>query len=151
MRQTIPENLPDYDRARIIERPDGFHWQSKDNGREYGPFATLVEAVAGMQAAKETGYEPGVSLEEAKPDSVRRYGLRGSSSSPESTRQPVGQGASSDMSMSRRASSTVSNGSMAATDYPGAAYTSAHPRMSGAANVLAAGMDPRYARDPEGY
>ena len=66
MTQKIPETSPDYDRTRIIERPDGFHWQAKDTGREYGPFATLVEAVADMQAAEDTGYEPGESLAEAE-------------------------------------------------------------------------------------
>jgi hypothetical protein len=66
MTQRIPETPPDYDRTRIIERPDGFHWQSKEDGREYGPFPTLFDAVADMQAAAETGYEPGESLEEAE-------------------------------------------------------------------------------------
>jgi hypothetical protein len=66
MTQKIPETPPEYDRTRIIERPDGFRWQAKDTGREYGPFATLMEAVADMQAAEETAYEPGESLEEAE-------------------------------------------------------------------------------------
>ena len=39
MTQPIPETTPDSDRTRVIERPDGFYWQAKDNGREYGPFA----------------------------------------------------------------------------------------------------------------
>jgi hypothetical protein len=66
MTQKIPETSSDYDRTRIIERPDGFYWQAKDSGREYGPFPTLVEAEADMQAAEETGYEPGESLAEAE-------------------------------------------------------------------------------------
>ena len=66
MTQKIPETPPDYDRTRIIERPDGFYWQAKDTGREYGPFPTLIEAVTDMQAATETAYEPGESLEEAE-------------------------------------------------------------------------------------
>lgn len=66
MTQKIPETLPDYDRTLVIERPDGFYWQSKEDGREYGPFASLVEAVADMQAAEETSYEPGESLQEAE-------------------------------------------------------------------------------------
>ena len=51
MTQAIPETPPDYDRARILERPDGFYWQDKDGGREYGPFATLLEAVQDMESA----------------------------------------------------------------------------------------------------
>jgi hypothetical protein len=67
MTQPIPETPPDYDRTRIIERPDGFYWQSKDGGREYGPFATLLEAVQDMQyETDESSYEPGETLREAE-------------------------------------------------------------------------------------
>lgn len=66
MPQAIPETPPDYDRTRIIERPDGFYWQAKDGGREYGPFETLVEAVADMQALEEPAIEPGETLAEAE-------------------------------------------------------------------------------------
>ena len=65
MPQVIPETAPDYDRTRIVERPDGVYWQSKDGGREYGPFATLLEAVQDM-AAGEAASEPGETLEEAE-------------------------------------------------------------------------------------
>jgi hypothetical protein len=65
----IPETPPDFDRTRIIERPDGFYWQSKDGGRDYGPFATLLEAVQDMQYTDEsTDYEPGETLAEAEAD-----------------------------------------------------------------------------------
>jgi hypothetical protein len=50
MTQIIPETPPEFDRTRITERPDGFYWQAKDDGREYGPFATLLEAMQSMQA-----------------------------------------------------------------------------------------------------
>jgi hypothetical protein len=67
MSPTIPETPPDYDRTRILERPDGFYWQSKDDGREYGPFATLLEAVQDMQYKEEdTSYEPGETVQEAE-------------------------------------------------------------------------------------
>lgn len=66
MTPKVPETSADYDRTRIVERPDGFHWQSKEDGREYGPFPTLFDAIADMQAAAETGYEPGESLQEAE-------------------------------------------------------------------------------------
>jgi hypothetical protein len=67
MSPTIPETPPDYDRTRIVERPDGFYWQSKDDGREYGPFATLLEAVQDMQSSdEETSYEPGETVQEAE-------------------------------------------------------------------------------------
>ena len=67
MTQVIPETPPEYDRTRIIERPDGFYWQEKDGGREFGPFETLLEAVQDMQAGGAEGApEPGESLAEAE-------------------------------------------------------------------------------------
>ncbi len=66
MKQIIPETSADYDRTRIIERPDGFYWQASQDGREYGPFATLLEAAQDMQYRGETAYEPGETLEEAE-------------------------------------------------------------------------------------
>ncbi|OGA69222.1 MAG: hypothetical protein A3G83_11090 [Betaproteobacteria bacterium RIFCSPLOWO2_12_FULL_68_20] len=54
------------ERGKIIERPDGFYWQSKDDGKESGPFATLAEAEESMRSDGETEYEPGESLEEAE-------------------------------------------------------------------------------------
>jgi len=65
MPKAIPETPPEYDRTRIVERPDGVYWQSKDGGREYGPFATLLEAVQDMEAGESTS-EPGETLEEAE-------------------------------------------------------------------------------------
>jgi len=66
MTQIIPQTPADYDRTRIIERPDGFYWQAKEDGREYGPFATLLEAVQDMQSSEETAFEPGETLKEAE-------------------------------------------------------------------------------------
>jgi hypothetical protein len=48
MRPAAPETPPDYDAPRIIERPDGFYWQDKASGKEYGPFPTLLEAEQDM-------------------------------------------------------------------------------------------------------
>ena len=66
MTQKIPETPADYDRTRIVERPDGVYWQDKESGREYGPFATLLEAVQDMEADGEAASEPGETLEEAE-------------------------------------------------------------------------------------
>ena len=66
MPKAIPETPPDYDRTRILERPDGFYWQAKDGGREYGPFASLLEAVQDMEAGGEDAQEPGETLQEAE-------------------------------------------------------------------------------------
>ena len=66
MKTVIPETSPESDRARVIERPDGFYWQSKDSGKESGPFATLLEAVEDMQYSADSDYEPGESVEQAE-------------------------------------------------------------------------------------
>jgi hypothetical protein len=66
MIKRAPEPLPDYDRARVIERPDGYYWQDRDTGEEYGPFPTLLEAVEDMEYNDESDYEPGESLQEAE-------------------------------------------------------------------------------------
>ncbi len=62
---TIPETRPDYNKTRVIERPDGFYWQQKASGEEFGPFATLIDAVSGMENGG-ANLEAGESLEEAE-------------------------------------------------------------------------------------
>lgn len=66
MSQPIPQTTPDFDRTRLIERPNGFFWTSQEEGREYGPFDTLLEAVLDMQAADESPIQPGETLQEAE-------------------------------------------------------------------------------------
>jgi len=69
MSRTVPAGTPEDDRSRIVERPDGFYWHSEDREKEYGPFPTLLEAVADMQAAGDSGdteFEPGETLAEAE-------------------------------------------------------------------------------------
>jgi hypothetical protein len=62
MTQNIPTTPAEFDETRIIKRPDGIWWQSRDGGREYGPFDTLMEAVADMQAAEDA---EGAEVEDA--------------------------------------------------------------------------------------
>ena len=50
----------------ITRRPDGYYWIGPDDSREYGPFATLLEAETSMQAAEDRSPEPGETLEEAE-------------------------------------------------------------------------------------
>lgn len=64
--QMIPETPPEYDHTRIIERPDGFYWLDKGTNEEYGPFPTLVAAVADMDYKADSDYEPAESLQEAE-------------------------------------------------------------------------------------
>ena len=67
MPPVIPQTPPNYDSTRIIERPDGFYWQDKKTDKEFGPFATLLEAVADMEAAgAESEVEVGETIAEAE-------------------------------------------------------------------------------------
>lgn len=54
--------LPD----RVVERPDGFYWESKETGEAYGPYATLAEAEAAALAGGDGEYEPAETLQEAE-------------------------------------------------------------------------------------
>ena len=53
-------------RTQFIERPDGFYWQEAKGGKEYGPFATLVEAEADALSNEITDFEPAETVEEAE-------------------------------------------------------------------------------------
>jgi hypothetical protein len=66
MKKVRPKTPPESDRARVIERPDGFYWQSKDSDKESGPFTTLLEAVEDMQYNADSDYEPGETVEQAE-------------------------------------------------------------------------------------
>jgi hypothetical protein len=65
MAMMIPETPPDYDRARVIERPDGFYWQDKDTDRTYGPFASLWEAMEDMKYNADPDLEEGPEVSAA--------------------------------------------------------------------------------------
>ena len=66
MTQKIPETQADYDRTRIIERPDGFYWLDQESGAEYGPFAQIWEAVQDMEYSAEPEMEVDEDLHEAE-------------------------------------------------------------------------------------
>jgi hypothetical protein len=61
----LPESGADDDTTRILERAGGFYWQRRDDGREFGPFATLAEAIADRESA-DSDQEAGEPLDEAK-------------------------------------------------------------------------------------
>jgi hypothetical protein len=54
--------------GRVIERPDGFYWESKKAGELHGPYQTVAEAEADMLAdgAAEAGLDSGETLQEAE-------------------------------------------------------------------------------------
>ena len=51
---------------RVVERPDGLHWLALDGQQEFGPFATLDEALAAMNESGDEAPEPGQTLAEAE-------------------------------------------------------------------------------------
>lgn len=70
----IAESLvPAFDNARIVERPDGFHWTSLDGRREGGPFATFVEALCDMEREDVDEEPAALSLEEAEADTAQDW------------------------------------------------------------------------------
>ena len=62
--RTSPEEAARPD--RVIERPDGFYWESKQNGEAHGPFATLAEAEADLLSGGTAEFEPADTLQEAE-------------------------------------------------------------------------------------
>lgn len=66
MKPAIPETPAEYDHTRIIERPDGCYWIDAMTGEEYGPFASLLEAIQDMEYNADSDYEPGETVEEAE-------------------------------------------------------------------------------------
>ena len=65
-RRRIPAGKTKENRARVVERPDGYYWLAEEAQGEYGPFPTLSEAVTNMEGAGNGAYEPGETLAEAE-------------------------------------------------------------------------------------
>lgn len=53
-------------RGHVVERPDGFYWEAKDEDKAYGPFPTRAEADADMLSAGDEELGPAESLQEAE-------------------------------------------------------------------------------------
>lgn len=51
---------------RVIERPDGFYWESKKDGEAHGPFTSLAEAKADMLSGGTAEFEPSDTLQQAE-------------------------------------------------------------------------------------
>jgi hypothetical protein len=66
MKQAIPGTPGDFERKRILERPDGFYWENRETGEVFGPFSTLLDAANDMEYAPEGGLEVGETLGEAE-------------------------------------------------------------------------------------
>jgi hypothetical protein len=66
LRQAAPPVEPTADEPRIVQHPDGYYWLA--DVHEVGPFSTLEEARADMEAAEaaDSGIEPGETLDQAE-------------------------------------------------------------------------------------
>jgi len=68
MPRAKPETMPEFENARIFERPDGFYWRSTDTGEESGPFKTLSDAVEDLEFNADSEVDIPDTLEEAEAD-----------------------------------------------------------------------------------
>lgn len=50
----------------VVQRPDGYYWRSAEGRAEVGPFGSVVEAEADLNASADDSPEPGESLYEAE-------------------------------------------------------------------------------------
>ncbi len=63
--KAVPETSAD-NVEQIMSRPDGYYWRAPGSKQEFGPFASLEEALADMQSSDEESPAPGETLQEAE-------------------------------------------------------------------------------------
>ncbi|MDP1656673.1 MAG: hypothetical protein Q8K91_01160 [Hylemonella sp.] len=51
---------------QVMARPDGYYWRAPGSKQEFGPFASLEDALADMQSLDEESPAPGETLQEAE-------------------------------------------------------------------------------------
>lgn len=66
MPEEVTEPESDNGRDRIVARPDGYHWLAPDGKQEFGPFETVEQARADMDAADDRALASAVTLPEAE-------------------------------------------------------------------------------------
>lgn len=64
--QPVPGTDVELEGMRIVERPDGYYVQLLAEGREAGPYESLVEAIEDQRAMDADEIEPGETLAEAE-------------------------------------------------------------------------------------
>ena len=57
-------SLPDS--GTVVRHPDGYYWLAPDGHQQFGPFASVQEALDDMNAAGDESIEPGETLQEAE-------------------------------------------------------------------------------------
>jgi hypothetical protein len=69
---------PRDDEGDLFERPDGFFWRSKYTAREYGPFATLLAAIADMEVNEAPADDDeGIAVAETAEEAAAEVGISG--------------------------------------------------------------------------
>jgi len=63
----------DHEKARIIERPDGYYWQDKQTDEEFGPFDEFLEAVASMEES--FSYDESLEMAEGLKEAEEEIGI----------------------------------------------------------------------------
>jgi hypothetical protein len=66
MKKAAPELHMNHGVTKVMERASGFYWKFKGASREYGPFATLLDAITDMEADDDGGYGSGGSPDDAE-------------------------------------------------------------------------------------
>jgi len=56
MRKTATELHMSHGVTKVMERPGGFYWKIKGARSEFGPFATLLDAITDMEAHADPDY-----------------------------------------------------------------------------------------------
>jgi hypothetical protein len=88
MNPLIAQTPPEYELARLVERPDGFYWRPKGTAREFGPFATLLDAVQDIEPVDDGTLEPGETLAEAEAELGIANWIDPESGAPAEAQQP---------------------------------------------------------------
>lgn len=63
--KAVPET-PSGNAELITARPDGYYWREAGSKQEFGPFASVEDALADMQSFDEESPAPGETLQEAE-------------------------------------------------------------------------------------
>lgn len=65
MQAAEDETVTEVELGELVHRPDGYYWLTADSAQEFGPYATMEDALAAVEFDEADG-EPGESLEEAE-------------------------------------------------------------------------------------
>lgn len=56
------------DSGSVVQHPDGYYWLAGDGHQQFGPFDSIEDALADMNASSEEDIEPCETVQEAEQD-----------------------------------------------------------------------------------